>query len=52
MRWASFRGAFFSLISVPTLNVVYPEQRAVNHGAVVAGQAHDPRLDDEAAEFD
>src|SRR5579871_6501963 len=32
--------------------VGHPEQRAVDHGAVVAGEVHDPSLDDEAAEFD
>jgi len=30
----------------------HPDHRAVDHGAVVAGQVHDARLDDEAAEFD
>src|SRR5579863_2529191 len=32
--------------------VGHPEQRAVDHGAIFAGQVHDPGLDDEAAEFD
>lgn len=30
----------------------HPKQRAVDHDAVVAGQVHDARLDDEAADFD
>ena len=30
----------------------HPQQRAENHGAIIAGQVHDPGLDDEAAEFD
>lgn len=29
-----------------------PDQRAVDYDTVVAGQVHDARLDDEAAEFD
>ncbi len=32
--------------------VCHPKQRAVDHGAVVAGEVHNPGLDDEAAEFD
>lgn len=32
--------------------VCHPEQRAVDPGAVVGGQVHDARLDDEAPEFD
>ncbi len=32
--------------------VGHPEERAVDHGAIVAGQVHDPGLDDETAEFD
>src|SRR5215472_4359007 len=31
--------------------VGHPEQRAVDDGAVVAGQVHDARLDDETAQF-
>ena len=30
----------------------HPDHRAVDHGAVVAGQVYDPGLDDKAAEFD
>lgn len=29
-----------------------PEHRAVDHGAIIAGQVHDPGFDHEAAEFD
>src|SRR5690606_9584397 len=32
--------------------VRYPEQRAVDHGTVVAGQVHNACLDDKPAEFD
>src|SRR5262249_36363614 len=32
--------------------VAHPEQRAIDRGAVVAGQFDDPGLDDETAEFD
>jgi hypothetical protein len=32
--------------------VGHPEQRAVNHGAIIAGQVHETGLDNEAAEFD
>jgi hypothetical protein len=30
----------------------HPEQRAIDGGAIVSGQVHDPGLDDETAEFD
>src|SRR5690606_25680921 len=29
-----------------------PDERAVDHGTVIAGQVHNARLDDETAEFD
>jgi hypothetical protein len=32
--------------------VGHPEQRTVDHGAIIAGQVYDPGLNDEAAEFD
>ncbi len=32
--------------------VGHPEQRAVDHGAIIASEVHDPGFDDEAAEFD
>ena len=32
--------------------VCHPEQRAEDDGAIIAGQVHDPGLDDEAAQFD
>lgn len=40
----------FALIAFELVS--YPEQRAVDHDTVVAGQVYDPGLDDEAAEFD
>ena len=40
----------FTLIALELVG--HPEQCAVDHGAIVAGQVHDPGLDDEAAEFD
>ena len=40
----------FALIALELVG--HPEQCAVDDGAVVAGQIHDPSLDDEAAEFD
>ena len=40
----------FALIALELVG--HPEQRAVDDGAIVAGQVHDPGLDDEAAEFD
>lgn len=30
----------------------YPDQCAVDGGAIIADQVHDPRLDDKTAEFD
>ena len=44
------RPCVFALIAFELVS--YPEQRAVDHGAIVAGQVYDPGLDDEAAEFD
>ncbi len=40
----------FAMIALQLVG--HPEQRAVDHGAVVACQVDDPGLDDEAAEFD
>lgn len=38
------------LLALIALELVgHPEHRAVDHGAVIAGQVHDARLDDEAA---
>lgn len=47
------RPQFPRAFAVLALELVgYPEQRAVDHGAVVSGEVHDPGLNDEAAEFD
>jgi len=32
--------------------VGHPKQRPLDHGAIIAGQVHDTRLDDETTEFD
>lgn len=40
----------FSVLAVELVG--HPDHRPVDHGAVVAGQIHDARLDDESAEFD
>ena len=40
----------FALIALELVG--YPEQRAVDDGAVVAGEVDDSRLNDKAAEFD
>lgn len=41
------------LLALFALELVgHPEQRAVDHGTVVAGQVHDAGFHDEAAEFD
>ena len=53
-RLLSLRGperpCVFTLLALELIG--HPEQRAVDHGAIIAGQVHDPGLDDEAAEFD
>lgn len=41
------------VFAILTLKLIsHPKQRAVDHGAVVADQAHDACFDDEAAKFD
>lgn len=44
------RASPFALVAFELVST--PEQRAENHGAVVAGQVHDASFDDEATEFD
>src|SRR5579872_5218560 len=44
------RPRVFVLVAVELVS--HPKQRTVDQGAVIAGQVHDPGLDDEAAEFD
>ena len=44
------RSYLFTLIALEIL--CHPEQRAEDDGAIIAGQVHDTRLDDEAAQFD
>ena len=42
-----------SVFSVLTLELFgHPDHCAVDHGAVIAGQIHDARFDDEATDFD
>lgn len=40
----------FTVLALALLG--YPDQCAVDHGAVVSGEVHDTGLDDETAEFD
>ena len=40
------------LVLIASELVAHPEQRAIDHGAVVAGQVHDTGFNDEAAKFD
>src|SRR5262245_33217826 len=40
----------FALIALELVG--HPEQRAIDGGAIIAGQFHDTGFDDEAAEFD
>jgi len=40
----------FALIALKLVS--HPEQRAVDGGAIIAGQFHDTGFDDEAAQFD
>ena len=42
------RPRVFALIALEPVG--HPKQRAVDHGAIIAGQVHDPGLDDEAGE--
>ncbi len=44
------RSRMFSLLALELVG--HPKQRAVDHSAIIAGQVHDPGLDDEPAEFD
>ena len=49
-HFSEFRPCIARMFAALSLELIGdPEHRTVDHGAVVAGQVHDARLDDEAA---